>query len=83
MPTLVRLSAIMFVVDEAVHPIRRHYTPSDRVYRDVTGVPRRIGCSATERVYRDGSGALLPGLGLLDAGMCSVSEETRVQACCR
>ena len=23
---------------EAVHPIRRHYTPSDRVYRDVTGV---------------------------------------------
>ena len=27
----------MLVVDEVVHPIRRHYTPSDRVYRDVTG----------------------------------------------
>ena len=41
-----------------------HYTPSDRVYRDVTGVA-------------------LPGLGSLDAGMCSASEETRVQACNR
>ena len=28
----------MLVADEAVHPIRRHYTPSDRVFRDVTGV---------------------------------------------
>ena len=26
---------------EAVHPIRRQYTPSDRVYRDVTGVTLR------------------------------------------
>ena len=49
---------------EAVRPIRRHCTPSDRVYRDVTGVA-------------------LPGLGSLDAGMCSASEETRVQACNR
>ena len=57
-------SAIKLVVDEAVHPIRRHCTPSDRVYRDVTGVA-------------------LPGLGLLDVGMCSVSEATRVQACYR
>ena len=48
-------SAIKLVVDEAVHPFRRHCTPSDRVYRDVTGVA-------------------LPGLGLLDVGMCSVSE---------
>ena len=37
----------MLVVDEVVHPIRRHYTPSDRVYRDVTGVSRRNGCSAS------------------------------------
>ena len=33
-----RLSAITLVVDEAVHPIRRHYTPSDRVCRDGSGV---------------------------------------------
>ena len=32
---------------EAVHPIRRHYTPSVRVRRDVTGVARRNGCSAS------------------------------------
>ena len=32
---------------EAVHPIRRHYTSSDRVHRDVTGVSRRNGCSAS------------------------------------
>ena len=32
---------------EAVHPIRRHYTPSDRVHRDVTGVSRRNWCSAS------------------------------------
>ena len=31
----------------AVHPIRRHYTLSDRVHRDVTGVSRRNGCSAS------------------------------------
>ena len=31
---------------EAVHPIRRHYTPSDRVHCDVTGAARRNGCSA-------------------------------------
>ena len=30
----------------AVHPIRRQCTPSDRVYRDVTGVSRRNGCKA-------------------------------------
>ena len=48
----------MLVADEAVHPIRRHYTPSDRVHRDVTGVARRIGCSATDRVQCDGSGAV-------------------------
>jgi len=54
----------MLVADEAKHPIRRHYTPSDRV-------------------QRDGSGAALPGRAQLDAGMCSVSEETRVQACNR
>ena len=47
-----------------VHPIRRHYTPSDRV-------------------QRDGSGAALHGRALLDADVCSLSEETRVQACRR
>ena len=35
-----------------VHPIRRHYTPSDRVQCDGSGVARRNGCSATERVQR-------------------------------
>ena len=45
---------------EAVHPIRRHYTPSDRVHRDVTGVSRRNGCT----VARSGSAeGLLIGLG--------------------
>ena len=67
---LARLSAIMLVVDKVKHPIRRHYTPSDRVYRDGSGVSRRIGCSAHGRAQ-------------LDAGMCSVSEDTHVQACCR
>ena len=38
-------SAVVLVVGGAVHPICRHYTPSDRVHRDVTGVPRRNGCS--------------------------------------
>ena len=32
---------------EAVHPICRHCTSSDRVYRDVTGASRRNGCSAS------------------------------------
>ena len=32
---------------EAVHPIRRHYTPSDRVHRNVTGASQRNGCIAT------------------------------------
>ena len=59
-----RTPALKLVTDEVVHPIRRHYTPSDRV-------------------QRNGSGAALPGLGLLDAGMCSVSEEARAQACYR
>ena len=30
-----------------LHPIRRHCTPSDQVYRDVTGVSRRNGGSAS------------------------------------
>ena len=41
-----RKTTCKLVVDEAVHPIRRHYTPSDRVYRDVTGARRRKGCTA-------------------------------------
>ena len=47
-----RLSAITLVEDEVVHPIRRHYTRSDRVQRDGTGAARRNGCSATEWVQR-------------------------------
>ena len=31
----------------ALHPIRRHYTPSVRVHRHVTGAALRNGCSAT------------------------------------
>ena len=41
-----RRTACKLVADEAVHPIRRHYTPSDRVQRDGSGAARRIGCSA-------------------------------------
>ena len=53
-------SAMKLVVDEVVHPIRRHCTSSDRVYRDVTGVSRRNGCT----VARSGSAeGLLIGLG--------------------
>ena len=37
----------LYLLWEAVHPIRRHYTPSDRVQRDVTGAARRNGCSAS------------------------------------
>ena len=47
-----RLSVITLVENEVVHPIRRHYTPSDRVYRDGSGVSRRNRCSATEQVQR-------------------------------
>ena len=35
----------------AVHPIRKHYTPSVRVQRYVTGAALRNGCSATQRVH--------------------------------
>jgi len=31
---------------EVMHPIRRHYTPSDRVQRDVTGAALHSKCSA-------------------------------------
>ena len=44
---------------EVMHPIRRQYTPSDRVYSDVTGASRRNGCT----VARSGSAeGLLRGL---------------------
>jgi len=41
------LPVVGLVVYEVVHPIRWHCTPSDRVHRDVTGVARRNGCTAT------------------------------------
>ena len=44
---------------EAVHPIRRHYTLSDRVHRDVTGASRRNGCTVARSGSVDG---LLIGL---------------------
>ena len=47
-------------VDEVVHPIRRHCTPSDRVHRDVTGASRRNGCTVARSGSVDG---LLRGLG--------------------
>ena len=40
----------MWLLWEVVHPIRRHYTSSVRVYCPVTGVAHRIGCSAPYRV---------------------------------
>ena len=45
--------------------------------------PIRRHCTPSDRVRRDVTGARLPGLGLLDASMGSVSEATRAQACCR
>ena len=39
------------VTDEALHPIRRHYTPSVRVQRHVKGAAPRNGCSASDHVY--------------------------------
>ena len=38
-----RLSLLM----RALHPIRRHYTPSVRVQRHITGAPPHNGCSAS------------------------------------
>ena len=40
----------LFLCVGALHPIRRHYTPSVRVRRHVTGALPRDGCSATYRV---------------------------------
>ena len=65
----------LFLCVGALHPIRRHYTPSVRVHRHVTGAVPLIGCSAPYRVQRPracggcrGCGGLLglsclPGLG--------------------
>ena len=64
-----------FLCVGAVHPNCRHYTPSVRVHRHVTGAVPLIGCSAPYRVQRPracggcrGCGGLLglsclPGLG--------------------
>ena len=43
-----------------VHPIRRHYTSSDRVHRDGSGASRRNGCPVARSGSVDG---LLIGLG--------------------
>ena len=52
-----------------MRPIRRHYTPSDRVYRDGSGAGRRNGCSATDRVQR-----LLFGAGRVFRGCAAASD---------
>jgi len=36
----------LFLCVGALHPIRRHYTPSVRVHRHITGAPPHNGCSA-------------------------------------
>ena len=54
-----------------------------RCTRSVGITPLLIGCIATDRVQCDGSGAALPGLGLLGAAVAGASEETRMQACYR
>ena len=43
--------------ETALHPIRRHYTPSVRVQRPTTGAALRNGCSAPQRVQRYVTGA--------------------------
>ena len=67
----------LFLCVGALHPIRRHYTPSVRVRRHVTGALPRDGCSATYRVQRPracggcrGCGGLL-SLGYLPLGLSS------------
>ena len=52
----------LFLCVGALHPIRRHYTPSVRVHRHVTGAPPHNGCSAPYRVQRPLSGAAPPVL---------------------
>ena len=51
-----------FLCVGAVHPNCRHYTPSVRVHRHVTGAPPHIGCTAPYRVQRPISGAAPPCL---------------------
>ena len=59
------------LLGEALHPIRRHCTRSDRVQRYVTGAALRNGCSATQRVRRHATGvALRDGCGVLCADVC-------------
>ena len=59
------------LLGEALHPIRRHCTRSDRVQRYVTGAVPRNGCSATQRVRRHATGvALRDGCGVLCADVC-------------
>ena len=67
----------LFLCVGALHPIRRHYTPSVRVRRHVTGALPRDGCSATYRVQCPracggcrGCGRLL-SLGYLPLGLSS------------
>ena len=44
----------LFLWLDALHPIRRQCTPSDRVYRPVTGAAARNGCSAPRTVVSAG-----------------------------
>ena len=68
-------SAIKLVVDEAVHPICRHYTSSDRVHRDGSGASRRNGCKAARSGSVDGlligPWARIAAHGLVDTWYCT------------
>ena len=66
----------MGLLREAVHPIRRHCTPSDRVYRDVTGAAPLVRSRGehVEAVWRRPMqtvgvcGEELPAVGLVVGG---------------
>ena len=81
---------------EAVHPIRRHYTPSDRVHRDVTGALRRNGCSAawpvrverghgkwsiTKSVMKLVADEVLHPIGKIQSLLIGLNASERVQDC--
>ena len=77
-----RRPARKLVADEAVHPIRRHYTPSDRVCRDVRGARRRNGCSASRVAFvKTGMECVSDGLRVWSWGVVAAfnAHRTRVR----
>ena len=69
----------LFLFVGALHPIRRHYTPSVGVQRHVTGAAPRNGCSAPclwrlSGLWGSSELGLSSGLGLSSAwGLCGAS----------